>query len=171
MTTLQWEKTAYNDVHKEHTEHTWNDGAIEKEATCTEAGVKVYTCTVCGDTKKEEIPATGHVWDEGKVTTEATTEAEGVKTYTCTVCGETKTEVIPKLDDNKGDDNNGKTDVSIDVVAGENTPAVAVEGTTDDIVKKVLTQEEQKSAANGAKTAISLHIADITATVSDTEKD
>ena len=176
MTTLQWEKTAYNDVHKEHTEHTWNDGAIEKEATCTEAGVKVYTCTVCGDTKKEEIPATGHVWDEGKVTTEATTEAEGVKTYTCTICGDTKTEAIPKLDDNdnKGDtddDNNGKTDVSIDVVAGENTPAVAVEGTTDDIVKKVLTQEEQKSAANGAKTAISLHIADITATVSDTEKE
>ena len=176
MTTLQWEKTAYNDVHKEHTEHTWNDGAIEKEATCTEAGVKVYTCTVCGDTKKEEIPATGHVWDEGKVTTEATTEAEGVKTYTCTICGDTKTEAIPKLDDNdnKGDtddDNNGKTDVSIDVVAGENTPAVAVDGTTDDIVKKVLTQEEQKSAANGAKTAISLHIADITATVSDTEKE
>lgn len=79
MTTLQWEKTAYNDVHKEHTEHTWNDGAIEKEATCTETGVKVYTCTVCGDTKEEEIPATGHVWDEGKVTTEATTEAEGDK--------------------------------------------------------------------------------------------
>ena len=176
MTTLQWEKTAYNDVHKEHTEHTWNDGAIEKEATCTETGVKVYTCTVCGDTKEEEIPATGHVWDEGKVTTEATTEAEGVKTYTCTICGDTKTEAIPKLDDNdnKGDtddDNNGKTDVSIDVVAGENTPAVAVDGTTDDIVKKVLTQEEQKSAANGAKTAISLHIADITATVSDTEKE
>ena len=75
-----------------------------KEATCTEAGVKVYTCTVCGDTKKEEIPATGHVWDEGKVTTEATTEAEGVKTYTCTICGDTKTEAIPKLDDN---DNKG----------------------------------------------------------------
>ena len=34
-----------------------------------------------------------------------------------------------------------------------------------------MTQEEQKSAANGAKTAISLHIADITATVSDTEKE
>lgn len=113
----------------------------KKKQPVPEAGVKVYTCTVCGDTKKEEIPATGHVWDEGKVTTEATTEAEGVKTYTCTICGDTKTEAIPKLDDNdnKGDtddDNNGKTDVSIDVVAGENTPAVAVEGTTDDIVKK-----------------------------------
>ena len=74
-----------------------NDGAIEKEATCTEAGVKVYTCTVCGDTKKEEIPATGHVWDEGKVTTEATTEAEGVKTYTCTICGDTKTKRFRNL--------------------------------------------------------------------------
>ena len=38
-------------------------------------------------------------------------------------------------------------------------------------VVSVQTQEEQKSAANGAKTAISLHIADITATVSDTEKE
>lgn len=30
------------------------------DATCTEAGSKTYTCTACGETKAEEIPALGH---------------------------------------------------------------------------------------------------------------
>lgn len=39
--------------------HTWNTGEITKEPTHTEAGVKTFTCTVCGDQKTESIPATG----------------------------------------------------------------------------------------------------------------
>ena len=34
-------------------------GSITKEATCTEAGVRSYTCS-CGDSYTENIPATGH---------------------------------------------------------------------------------------------------------------
>ena len=68
------------------------------EPTCTEKGVKTFTCTVCKTTKTEEIAATGvHTWDEGKVTTEPTCTEAGVKTYTCTVCKETKTEAIAAL--------------------------------------------------------------------------
>lgn len=37
------------------TEHTWNAGEVTKEATETETGIKTYTCTVCGETKTEEI--------------------------------------------------------------------------------------------------------------------
>lgn len=72
--------------------HTWNDGEITKAPTCTEAGVKTFTCTVCGDSSKtEEVPAAGeHTWDEGKITTEPTCADFGVRTYTCIVCGETK---------------------------------------------------------------------------------
>ena len=39
--------------------HSWDDGVVTKEPTATETGVKTYTCTVCGETKTEEIPATG----------------------------------------------------------------------------------------------------------------
>jgi len=39
--------------------HSWNDGEITKPATETEDGVKTFTCTVCGATKTEVIPATG----------------------------------------------------------------------------------------------------------------
>ena len=60
LTTLQWEKTSYNEAKQEHTEHVWNDGEVQKEATCTEEGSKLYTCIVCGDTKTEVIPAAGH---------------------------------------------------------------------------------------------------------------
>lgn len=42
-------------------EHSYAE-AITKTATCTEAGVKTYTCT-CGDTYTEEIAATGHDFD------------------------------------------------------------------------------------------------------------
>ena len=43
-----------------HTDHTWDDGKVTKDATCTEKGEKIYTCTVCKATKTEEIAATGH---------------------------------------------------------------------------------------------------------------
>ena len=77
--------------------HTWDDGVVTTEPTCTEAGVKTYTCTVCKTTKTEEIAATGHVWDDGKVTTEPTCTEAGVKTYTCTKCSATKTETVAAL--------------------------------------------------------------------------
>ena len=74
--------------------HTWDDGVVTKEPTCTETGVKTYTCSACGETKTEEIAAKGHSWDNGVVTKEPTCTEKGEKTYTCSVCGETKTEEI-----------------------------------------------------------------------------
>lgn len=76
----------------QHT-HTWNDGVVTKEPTCTEAGVKTYTCTVCKETKTEAIAALGHNWNETTVVYAANGN-KGTKTYTCTVCNETKTEDI-----------------------------------------------------------------------------
>ena len=69
---------------------------MTKEATCAAKGERTYTCTVCGEPRTEEIPATGnHVWDEGKVTKEPTATEKGEKTYTCTVCKATKKEDVP----------------------------------------------------------------------------
>ena len=42
------------------TKATWGTGVITKQPTCTETGIKTYTCTVCSETKTETIPAKGH---------------------------------------------------------------------------------------------------------------
>ena len=47
-------------------EHTFKVTATV-DATCTEAGSKTYTCTACGETKAEEIPALGHNVGEGGI--------------------------------------------------------------------------------------------------------
>ena len=47
----------------QHT-HTWDAGVVTKEATCTEAGVKTFTCS-CGATYTEDIPAKGHNYNNG----------------------------------------------------------------------------------------------------------
>ncbi|MCR5291758.1 MAG: VCBS repeat-containing protein, partial [Eubacterium sp.] len=39
--------------------HKWDEGTVTKEATEEETGLKVYTCTNCGETKEEVIPMIG----------------------------------------------------------------------------------------------------------------
>ena len=69
---------------------------ITKEPSCTEAGVKTFTCE-CGDTYTEEIPATGHSYTENVVA--PTYEAEGYTEHTCTVCGDSyRDNFVPKLE-------------------------------------------------------------------------
>lgn len=78
--------------------HKWDSGTVTAEPTEKDPGTMTYTCTVCGQTKTEVIPATGphtHVWGEGTVTVAPTETTPGVRTYTCTVCGQTRTEIIP----------------------------------------------------------------------------
>ena len=78
--------------------HKWDSGTVTTEPTENDPGTMTYTCTVCGQTKTEVIPATGphtHVWGEGTVTVAPTETTPGVRTYTCTVCGQTRTEIIP----------------------------------------------------------------------------
>ena len=39
--------------------HTWDNGKVTTEPTATTPGVRTYTCTICGATRTETIPATG----------------------------------------------------------------------------------------------------------------
>lgn len=73
----------------QHT-HTWGAGVVTKEPTCTEAGVKTYTCTTCGATKTETIAALGHVWGAYTVTEHAVNGNDGEKTRTCSRCDTTE---------------------------------------------------------------------------------
>ena len=76
--------------------HSWDEGTVTTQASCGESGELTYTCSVCGATCTEEIPATGeHSWDEGAVTAEPSCTEAGETTYTCTVCGATESEEIP----------------------------------------------------------------------------
>ena len=105
LTTLQWEKTKYNDEHTVHTEHKWDEGVVTKEATCTEAGEKTYTCTVCNATRTEKIEATGHKYStEWTIDKEATCTESGSKSHHCTVCNAKTEETEIKATGHKWDE-------------------------------------------------------------------
>jgi hypothetical protein len=36
--------------------HMWNDGAVTKEPTKNEEGIRVYTCSECNESREESIP-------------------------------------------------------------------------------------------------------------------
>ena len=44
--------------------HTWDNGTIIAEPTCTAKGEMTYTCTVCKATKTEEIATTDHTFSD-----------------------------------------------------------------------------------------------------------
>ena len=79
--------------------HKFDGGVITTPATDTTAGVKTYTCSVCGKTKTETIPAknpcaAGHKYGDWVITKVATCTTAGSKTRTCSVCHNTDTEGI-----------------------------------------------------------------------------
>ncbi len=101
--------------------HRYGEWKVTKEASETEAGEKVHTCSVCDYLEKETIPMleytlehdeTGH-WKKGgngdfrdkeahkygewKITKKATETEKGEKVHTCSVCGYEETEEIAKL--------------------------------------------------------------------------
>lgn len=61
---------------------TFNNGVETKAATCTEDGVKTFTCTECGGTYTVAIPATGHAWGQWSHDA-ATAEADATHTRVC----------------------------------------------------------------------------------------
>ena len=61
---------------------TFDNGVETKAATCTEDGVKTFTCSDCGGTYTVAIPATDHAWGQWKHDA-ATAEAEATHTRVC----------------------------------------------------------------------------------------
>ena len=64
------------------TDHKWDEGKVTTKPTCTDAGVKTYTCTVCKTTKTETIKATGHKWKKDETVAPTCTD-QGYTLYVC----------------------------------------------------------------------------------------
>ena len=78
-------QTAAVKVH--NCENHWDDGKIATTPTCTKTGVKQYTCTICSETKTEEIAALGHDYSsDWTIDTAAACETVGSKSHHCTRC-------------------------------------------------------------------------------------
>ena len=75
--------------------HSYDDGVVTTEPTCTQPGVKTFTCSGCNGTYTEEVAALGHSYGDGVVTTEPTCTQPGVKTFTCVRGDDSYTEEIP----------------------------------------------------------------------------
>lgn len=74
-------------------EHSYTSKATTI-ATCTEDGVRTYTCSKCDNSYTKKISATGHSYTE-KITAEATCTEDGEKTFTCSKCNDSYTAKIP----------------------------------------------------------------------------
>lgn len=82
-----------NGNHNDNTEkphvHKYNSGVITKEPTCTDTGVKTYTCVDGDDSYTETIPALGHDYvtrTETVTTKEAWDEEVWESRYICSGC-------------------------------------------------------------------------------------
>ena len=84
--TYHWhDATCGHDAVSDKAEHSWNDGVVTIEPTHTGQGEKIFTCTVCGITRTEIIPANA---DDHSYQDEWLTGDSGVKYKTCE-CGKT----------------------------------------------------------------------------------
>lgn len=96
-----WKKCSRCDVTDTESPHEWNSGKVTTQPTCTTAGQKTYTCTVCSATKVETLDALGHNF--AKYDAKAATCMEiGWNTYfTCTNCNYTTYKEIAALGHDK----------------------------------------------------------------------
>ena len=67
-------------------EHDWNEGTVTKEPSCTETGVKHYTCDECGKEMEETLPTASHTATKTDAKAPGC-ESTGTKAYwQCTEC-------------------------------------------------------------------------------------
>ena len=70
--------------------HDWDDGVVTTAPTETTPGVRTFTCSGCGQTRTEAIPATGaHDYQFTKTVAPTCTDG-GYDLYTCSGCGATE---------------------------------------------------------------------------------
>ena len=116
--------------------HSWDEGVITTSPTCSDAGVKTYTCTVCSETKTEVLDATGHTLVYVAEQPATCTEAGHTAGTKCSVCGATISgiEEIPAA---------GHTEVIDEAVAATCTTPGKTEGKHCSVCNEVLVAQEE----------------------------
>ena len=116
--------------------HSWDKGVITTSPTCSDAGVKTYTCTVCSETKTEVLDATGHTPVDVAEQPATCTEAGHTAGVKCSVCGATISgiEEIPAT---------GHTEVIDEAVEATCTTPGKTEGKHCSVCNEVLVAQEE----------------------------
>ena len=116
--------------------HSWDKGVITTSPTCSDAGVKTYTCTVCSETKTEVLDATGHTPVDVAEQPASCTEAGHTAGVKCSVCGATISgiEEIPAT---------GHTEVIDEAVEATCTTPGKTEGKHCSVCNEVLVPQEE----------------------------
>ena len=116
--------------------HSWDEGVITTSPTCSDAGVKTYTCTVCSETKTEVLEATGHTLVDVAEQPATCTEAGHTAGTKCSVCGATISgiEEIPAT---------GHTEVIDEAVEATCTTPGKTEGKHCSVCNEVLVAQEE----------------------------
>ena len=104
-----WKKCSRCDVTDTESPHEWNSGKVTTQPTCTTAGQKTYTCTVCSATKVETLDALGHNFAKYDAKAATCTEIGWNTYFTCTNCNYTTYKEIAALGHDKVS-HNGKAE-------------------------------------------------------------
>ena len=121
--------------YSEECEHSWDEGVITSQPTCTEQGVKTFTCLVCGDVQTETVDAEGHSYQT--VVTDPTCTDQGYTTHTCH-CGDSyETDRIDAL---------GHTEETVIGSAATCTEAGLTDGKKCFVCEEVLVAQETIAA-------------------------
>lgn len=96
-----WKKCSRCDVTDTESPHEWNSGKVTTQPTCTTAGQKTYTCTVCSATKVETLNALGHNFAKYDAKAATCTEIGWNTYFTCTNCNYTTYKEIAALGHDK----------------------------------------------------------------------
>ncbi len=90
--------------------HDWDEGVIDPEPDCDDAGVKTYTCAVCGEKKTEDVDKLGHTPAEAVIENNVDPDCVNDGSYDtvvyCTVCDaelDRKTTVVDALGHTEGE--------------------------------------------------------------------
>lgn len=96
-----WKKCSRCNVTDTKSPHEWDSGKVTTQPTCTTAGQKTYTCTVCSATKVETLDALGHNFAKYDAKAATCTEIGWNTYFTCTNCNYTTYKEIAALGHDK----------------------------------------------------------------------
>lgn len=104
--------------------HSWDEGTITLSPECSKDGIKEFTCTVCGASRTEAIPATGHKWGNWVVIFDMET-SEKFMERTCTICAETERISAPSDGTEPSDNTSGSSGTESDTTGNSTNSTVS----------------------------------------------